>query len=284
MAIVYALLCLVFAALNDLLFKFFARKPRSRGIFVAIIGIVWLAVVAVGVKTDEVVWGPTLCWGLISGMFSVTGNLLLIEAMGRLGAGLCSTVYRLNLVPVAIGAALLLDEKLARHQWFGVGFAVLAVLAFWPRSRLPHPAGGHRPLRVAFAMIILAALLRAGMGLSYRYGFLHEADRATVTAINALCWIGVGLAYAGFREKHDGAPLNLRMIGYGILSGVLVGGISITMSMSLKYGEAAVVLPIAQMSFLLTALLSIRLLKEKFTPRFGAALLFGITAIILLVV
>ncbi len=281
MAVFCAFLCLGFSACNDLLFKLFARKERSRGLFVAVIGAVWLAMVGVTLKGDAIDWPATMFWGAVSGVFSVTGNLLLIESMGRLGAGVCSTIYRLNLVPVVLGASLLLGETLSLLQWIGVGCAIMAVLAFRPKGGVPRPGG--KMLTAAFALIILAAFLRAGMGLSYRYGFLHGADRGWVTALNAVCWIAGGLVYARFCEKK-GAPLNWKMAGYGALSGCLVVGIVVTMALSLQYGEAAQVLPIAQMSFLLTSILSIWLLKEKFTARFGAALGLGVAAIVCLVV
>lgn len=42
MAVVFAFCCLVFAACNDLVFKVFTRKQRSKGSFISLIGITWL--------------------------------------------------------------------------------------------------------------------------------------------------------------------------------------------------------------------------------------------------
>ena len=39
----FALCCLLITAVNDFVFKLFARKERSKGLFCAIIGIFWMA-------------------------------------------------------------------------------------------------------------------------------------------------------------------------------------------------------------------------------------------------
>ena len=73
-----------------------------------------------------------------------------------------------------------------------------------------------------------------------------------------------------------------KTFGYGALSGVFVAGILIFMVKSLKYGEASIVLPIQQMSFLATFFLGVIFLKEKITLRKIAALVCGAAALLLL--
>lgn len=276
MAIIFALLCLVFAAGNDLLFKFYARKKRSKGYFAAIVGLVWLLVTVWLPMSPESNWRMTLIWGAISGFFSISANLLLLEAMERLGAGLCATVYRLNLVPVVIGAALLLDESLLPMQWVGVGLATAAVLAFLPRG----DKAGKFAL-AGFLMVLIAAFLRAGMGLSYRFGFLNGADRNMVIVVNSVFWIIGGLLFAWFREKQS-LKGQEHIWRYGSLSGILVAGIVFTMAAALQFGEASIVLPIAQMSFLLTFACSAIFLKEKMTRSVWVGIVCGIGAVLLL--
>lgn len=275
MAIVFALLCLVFAAGNDLLFKFYARKKRSKGYFAAIVGLVWLLVTCWLPMSPESNWRMTIIWGSISGFFSITANLLLLEAMERLGAGLCSTVYRLNLVPVVIGAALLLHESLLPMQWVGVGLALVAVLAFLPRGDAAKFA------LAGFLMVLAAALLRAGMGLSYRFGFLNGADKNMVVVVNSIFWIIGGLLFAWFREKQS-LKKQPHIWRYGSLSGLLVAGIVFTMAGALNYGKASIVLPIAQMSFLLTFACSAVFLHEKMTKSVWVGIVCGIGAVLLL--
>ena len=281
MAVIYAFCCLAFAACNDFVFKLFTRHARSKGQFVTLVGICWFLALAGLPRNPESSWKMTLLWGGISGFFSVSSNILLIEAMARQSAGLCSTIFRLNMVLVVLGATLFLNETLNLLQWCGIAFAVAAVLAFLPRKNDGETASQNDRM-IGFAMVLGAALLRAGMGLSYKYGFLQGADQNGVAAANSIFWIFGGLLYAFLVERNFKKPDKL-LLGYGTLSGVLVSGIVFFMAASLKLGNASIVLPIAQMSFLGTLLLSVLFLKEKVDILKIIAVFCGTAAILLLV-
>ena len=275
-AITYALVCLLFTAVNDFVFKLFAGGARSsRGGFVAVVGFFWFLALVWLPKNPDSSLALTLGWGAVSGFFSLVANILLIEAMGRQSAGLCSTIYRLNMVFVVLGAFLLLDESVSLFQAVGIGLALVAILAFLPDGR----AAGARP--TGFYLALLAAVLRAGMGLSYRHAFLQGADKNGVVLINSLFWIVGGLLYAWKREKGRGLK-DRGVLGYGLLSGGLVAGIVFCMAGSLNSGAASVVLPIAQMSFLGTFALSALFLSEPCTLRKIGALASGVMAVIML--
>ncbi|MBE6366893.1 MAG: hypothetical protein E7052_03150 [Lentisphaerae bacterium] len=283
MAVFWALACMLFAAGNDLLFKFFAGKNRGNGFFISVVGVVWLIVTLIFALNSPapLSWQQTLIWGAISGFFSLGGNLLMLDAMRSLDAGVCSTIYRLNLVPVTIGAALLLNENISLVQYCGIACACAAVCAFVPRSA----DRSRSRLNWPFIIMIVASLMRAGMGLSYRYGFQHGASDKYVVVINSLFWIFGGVLYAFWRERSL-LPYSKtdwkNLFFLGGFSGSLVTGIVITMALATKLGEASVVLPISQMSFLVTGALGIVLLKEKLTFGKGLAFILGAIAILLL--
>jgi len=276
MAVVYALLCLLFAAVNDLVFKKYADRCCARGAFVSLIGLVWFLLMVWLPWGADADLAATLLWGAISGTFSLVANLLLMEAMKRESAGMCSTLYRLNLIFVVGGAFLWLGESVSVMQIAGIVLALLAILAFFP-------AGNHLfSVRSAgFYLALAAALLRAGMGLSYKYGFTHGADPNGVVVINSLFWLLGGMGYALTLEPRTSIR-DWSLLGYGVFSGLLVSGIVFFMAASLRLGDAAVVLPIAQMSFIGTFILSIAFLGEGFSLRKLSAVLSGAAAVILL--
>ena len=278
MAILLALGCLVCSALNDFLFKLFAGRQGPRGMFITVIGCVWLlALLGMPVEWERNA-GATVLWGMVSGFFSLTANLLLIEAMRRQSAGICSTIYRLNLVAVVIGACWLLGETLTAVQSCGVVCAAATVCCFlsWGKS------GGGRAAWLGFWLVLVASLLRAGMGLSYKYGFLQGADPNGVVLLNSLFWIAGGAAYSFCREGRPGRKQDWRLLGFGVLSGILVTGIVFFMAAALRCGKASVVLPIAQMSFLGTLGLSAAILKERLDWRKCAGIGSGVLAILFL--
>ena len=286
MAIFWAAVNLFFAAFNDMVFKGYARKPRSHGLFVTIVGVIWFVSAACCVTAPVKHWHATLFWGAVSGFFSVGGNMLMLDAMRKLDAGICATIYRLNLVPAVLLAFFLLDEPISLTQWCGIVCACLAVLAFIPRSGDTVRKG----VTLSLVFMITASLMRAGMGISYRYGFTHHgASEQMVPVINSVFWIVGGLIYALIRERDKLKALAewetcRKLVGYGALSGALVTGIVLTMAYSLNdaRGHASVVLPIMQMSFLLTGILSVIFLNEKITLVKVLALLFGVAAVLLL--
>ncbi len=298
MAVILAFCCLGFAAANDFVFKLFARKERSRGIFVFAVGMLFTGVLSVYFsradwfgKSGEV----TLFWGVVCGLCSVVGNILLIESMSRLSAGLCSTVYRLNLALVVPLAVVFFDEKLLWYQWIGVLLALAAVLAFMPVGE--KITVGRKS---DYAMLILAMVLRAVMGIAYKYAFDYAgAAKSGVQIVNGLAWVVGGLVYYLLREKEafrfresleikvtDGgnsAEVRVaKVLGYGVFAGLLVTGIIYFMAESLAIGDASIVLPIQQMSFLATFFLGVSFLKEKVTLRKLAALACGVVALLLL--
>ena len=175
MSLLFALTCCLCAAVNDLVFHRYARKVRSRGAYILIIGIVWTILFAIFTNFEQLLRRDALFWGIFSGIFSVAANILLVESMIYNDAGKCSTIYRLNLIFVAIGAFLLLNETVTAAKLLGITFALCAVLMFF----LDTPRDGHhgKLAKLGLYMVGTAALLRAGMGLSYKYALCEGVDR-----------------------------------------------------------------------------------------------------------
>ena len=291
MAITYAFCCLFFSALNDFIFKLFANsssgeggtKKRSCGLFVSIVGLIWFAFTVALPHKDGTTLQATLLWGAISGFFSLVGNILLIESMGYQSAGVSSTIYRLNMVLVVIGAFLFLGEPLTPTIVAGVVCAFVAVMAFIPKRSPETAAQDAAKAKLGFTLAVLASVLRACMGLSYKYAFTHQADVNGVTALNAFCWLAGGVLYSLIRERKLSLPTKHDWM-IGLTSGIFVSGIVFFMAWMNACGNASVVNPIAQMSFLGTFLLSAIFLKEKMTKQKIIAVIFGIVAIIFLTI
>ena len=283
MVIFWALGNMMVAALNDLLFKFYARKARSQGLFCAIIGVIWCIFFCLVLKNSVENWKATLIWGSISGFFSIGGNLLMLDSMKKLDVGVCATIYRLNLVPAVLLAAIFLGEKITLIQYIAIVCACLAVLAFRPRR-----SSSERGMTLSLIVMVIASFMRAGMGLSYRYGFsVAEADVQFVPFINSLFWVLGGLLYGFFREKDELKQLKdsaicKKLLGYGVASGVLVSLITLTMAKALEGGAVSLVLPIMQMSFLVTGLLGVLFMHEKITFLKVTAFILGIATVLLL--
>ena len=276
MAVIWALACLFCAAANDFLFKLFKRKQSATGAFAALIGAVWLGIMLPGLPPLLPSLGGSCFWGISSGALSITANLLLISSMKYQSAGVSSTVYRLNLAAVALGAWVLFGENLNGLQILGIAAAAIAVLCFFPWTEKEN-----RGSRIGLFLALGAALLRAAMALCYKQSLLNGEGSGGLLFWNSLCWIAGGIVWY-LASERDQAPMSRGVAAYGLCSGILVFGIVYTMTQALALGKANIVIPIAQMSFILTFLLGGIFLKERFAPLKIAGTVLGTGGVLLL--
>ncbi len=256
----FALLSLLFAGVNDVVFKRYARKTRSRGVYVLGMGIVWTALQILTFNLRDLTLaldGTTLAFGLAAGVFVTLANIFLIESLTRVDVSLGSTIYRLNTIGVVALSVVLLDESLGPMKSLGIAFGIAGVVLLYQRQ------GRRRDgnvLVLFFGLALLASALRAAYGVTTRAGILQQADPDTMLLLIAPSWILGGLCYAIFREKR--LRLTKKKALYSVGSGVLVFLIANFLMLAVTYGEASVVIPIANLSFIVALLLSVGLKME----------------------
>lgn len=280
------------AALNDFAFKIFADRRLPIGLYFAVIGTVWTLVFLFSGGGHEnipvLAWSTFWVYALLSGLFSAFANILLIEGMGRNGVGLCAAIYRLNLVPAALMGFLLLGENITYGKMIGIGFAVCAVLLFFKQEPVKHSilssSGAKRFdfTKISLWLVMLAAFFRAGMGVSYKVGMEAGENLHSFLAVNGMVWVFAGILYHLWLNK--GRNVSTGILGatvlWGLVSGILICGIVFFLALALKAGDVSLVLPIAQLSFMITTVLGIVFLKESLTPRKLTGFTFALGCVI----
>jgi len=267
------------AGLNDLLFKQYVSKDRPKGIYIALIGLVWscfyliLGTLTKGIHFDN----TTLLYGLVSGGVLLAANTLLLEGFRGVDASVGSTIYRLNFMVVIFLAPIFLAEQLTLSKVGGLMFAVASVfLMAW--SQDSKPVTRSQTVSWFVALVIMASIFRGLMGFFYKVGTMHGVDINSFLLINAFFWLIGGPIYSSITEKN--LAINKSVILYGIASGFLVVGIASFLLLSVKYGEAIVAVPIAQLSFVVTTIISIACLKEQLTLYKAVGIICALGAII----
>ena len=284
-AILFALLSLFFAGLLDVVYKRYSRKERSRGTYVFGIGVVWCVLQTAALAMGEevlIVDATSIRYGLFAGLCLTLSNLLLLESLTHINISLGSTVYRLNTIGVVVMAFVFLGEALGGIKLLGVGLGIVAVGLLYhpdPTTMAQENRGRFLPF---FLMAVAASLFRAGYGVITRGGILHQADPQTMLLLCALSWIVGGAFYARLREGRF--RLTKKKVGYALVSGVLVFLVVDFLMLAVKYGEASIVIPIANMSFVMAMILSVVLRFEPFSLRKGAAMAVACLAIAALTV
>ncbi|MDD5729112.1 MAG: EamA family transporter [Victivallales bacterium] len=278
MALLFALTSCFCAAVNDVIFHHYAQRLRSRGAYILIIGTVWTFLFAVFMDFKLFFSWNTLFWGILSGVFSAMSNILLIEGMLHSDVGKCSTVYHLNLVFVVLGAFLFLGEAVTFIKLAGILFALLAVFLFF--SDAPHTRQRGRIVRSGLYLVGGAALLRAATGLSYKYALDAGIDRNALLALNGMVWMVSGGFYILFKERASYVKFSFRNFTYGVISALLICGAVHFLILSLRRGEASIILPLAQMSFIFTSLFGVLIFREKLSRRKILGILAGTVCIL----
>jgi len=281
----FALLSLFFAGMLDVVYKRYSRKSRSRGTYVFGIGVVWCVLQSAAIAIGEealIVDATSIRYGLFAGLCLTLSNLLLLESLTHINISLGSTVYRLNTVGVVVMACLFLGEALGWVKLLGVGLGIVAVGLLYRPDTTAVAEENRGQFLPFFLMAIAASLFRAGYGVITRGGIVNQADPQTMLLLCALSWIVGGALYARLREGRF--QLTSKKISYAMASGVLVFLVVYFLMMAVKYGEASIVIPIANMSFVMAMILSVVLRYESFSLRKGAAMIVACLAIAALTV
>ena len=277
-SVLLALASLTFAGVNDFIFKQQSIGGGGRGSYMAVAGAVWFAVFAVAAVAsgDAAPTTTTLVWGLAAGLFSVSANYLLIGSLRTLGAAVGATIYRMNMVIAAAIGMVFLGEAVTGMKLGGLALGAAAVLLFTagPRGTV------RRVAESALLAAVTASLLRACMGITYKLAAGAGTDARWFLALQGFVWLAAGSAVALRFERS--VRLTWSNTRHGLVSGLLICGIVYFFQRALDMGEASIVIPIAQMSFVVTALISRVVLKERLDGRRLAALGLSAASFVLL--
>ena len=277
----FALLSLLFAGINDVTFKYYSRKKRSKGMYVFGIGIVWTVLQTITFRiqgTTLLIDQNTLIFGLVSGGFLTISNILLIESLTYIDVSFGSTIYRLNTIGVIALSALFLREPLTLLKSLGIISGIVGVSLLYHKQH--NNDSNNTTFTISFAIAVIASLARAAYGVTAKAGISQNADQNTMLILFSSSWIIGGVCYAKLREKRF--RLTTKKVLYSLLSGTLVYFIVNFLMLAIKHGEASIAIPVANLSFVIALFLSIVLKIEVLTPRKLCAIGCAVVSVILL--
>lgn len=276
----FALLSMIFAGVNDVVFKKYSAKERSRGMYVLGIGITWTILQLLFMQAENVPFVTeinTIKYGLIAGVFLTASNIFLIESLTHINVSLGSTVYRLNTIGVVVLSFLVLNESIGSNKIFGIILGIIAVLLMYGGGKTSNISGKSTAF---FWLVICASLLRALYGIVSKAGLTAKADPQSILLLVALSWVVGGAFYARFVEKRF--AVTKKKIVYSLLSGSMVFCIVNFLMAGLKNEQASVVIPIANMSFVVALFVSLALKIETLDVKKSVAAFLALLSILLL--
>ena len=276
----FALLSLLCAGVLDVVFGRYSGRRQLTGAYLVGIGLIVVLgqTVVLAIARVPLAWDTSAAlWGTLAGAVLMCANALLIESLAGINVSLGSTIYRLNTIAVVAFAVAYLDEPLTAPKLAGVLLGVLAVVLLYHRGGR---GGDNRLLRFSVWLVIVAALLRAAFGVLAKIGVSGGTDPFLLMIYIGVGWTVAAILYGTLRRKRVAA--NTGVLRYAAMSGTLVCLVASFLLLGLRVGEASVVIPIANMSFVAALLISAASGMERLTMQKILAVASAALAIVLL--
>jgi drug/metabolite transporter (DMT)-like permease len=268
-----AVAAMLLFGLGDLIYKRGAAAGAPAHQFLMVQTWVFLPTVIVyALVTGSLRFVPASLWGVLAGLFILVGFYNFAASLRSGSISINAPVFRLSLVVTAGLAIILLGEPLTVFKIAGIG---LALLAAW--LLLGGPTAGQHESRESLLRIFIATLAVGIGNLIYGIGLRDGATPGSLMVVQAGVVCPIATLFAAALDRRI-APSRAALRN-APMAAVALALASVAMVESMARGEASIAVPIAQMGFVVTALLGFLFLREHFTARKGAGIAAAIGAL-----
>jgi uncharacterized membrane protein len=276
-SIVYAIVAMVCYGVSDFIYKQAAAAGIRADHFLMAQG--WLfcpLVIVYALATRTLVLDPAALWGSLAGVFVFIGFFWFIRSLATGSVSTNASIFRLNFIVTVLLVVIWLDEPLTPSKIAGLALALLAtwLLLGVSASADRAPDGAKRRSLVLVALATLAfgtSNFFHTMGL--RHGALPEALAVAQAAL--FMPLATAVVYVVDRKLRP-PPVTFK---YSAPAAIVLLGATISLLRSVAGGQASVLVPIAQMGFVVAALLGIFVLREPVTVRKMIGLVTALAAL-----
>jgi uncharacterized membrane protein len=268
-----AVAAMLLFGLGDLIYKRGAAAGAPAHQFLMVQTWVFLpTVIAYALLSGTLRFVPASLWGVLAGLFILTGFYNFAASLRSGSISINAPVFRLSLVVTAALAMVLLGEPLTAFKIAGMA---LALLAAW--LLLGGPTAGQRESRESLLRVLIA-MLAVGIGnFIYGVGLREGATPGSLMVAQAGAVCPLATLFAAALDRRI-APSRAALRN-APMAAVALALASVAMVEAMARGEASIAVPIAQMGFVVTALLGFLFLRERFTARKGAGIAAAIGAL-----
>jgi uncharacterized membrane protein len=275
-SIAYALGALLLYGLADFVYKRGAAAGAQPHRFLMVQ--TWFftpLAVLYGIVSGTLAFGLGALWGAVAGVLVVIGYYNFAWSLRHGAVSTNATIFRLSFAVTAALAIVVLGEALTLPKIAGLALAFLAVWLL-----LAAPARGGRATRedsASLARVLIATVAVGIASFAYKLGLRQGAAPVALVVSQGAVAVTLSTAFTACIEREirpSGVALR-----YAPVSAMLLVVAFILLAKGLQLGEASVVVPVAQMGFVVTALLGFVLLREPLTGRKLAGLLAALLAL-----
>ncbi|MDI3470669.1 MAG: hypothetical protein OJF62_002732 [Pseudolabrys sp.] len=217
-------------------------------------------------------------WGALAGVFSLSAFYNFARSLQDGAVSTNAPIFRLNFTITAALAIVLLGETLTLPK----GLALLCALAaVW---LLLAESGGERKrsTRTSLVRVVIATLSLGLANIVLKTGLRYGAVPETLIATQAWAFSSLATIFNFLPERRLDVPS--RGWRYSAPAAVVLVSAFVLLAHGLARGPASVLVPVAQMSFVFTALLGAALFHEALNMRKIAGLAVAVAALALFAV
>lgn len=271
--IAFALGAMVFFGLGDLVYKRAAMAGVKAHHFLMVQSWGFAAsVVLYGALTGTLRFVTGSLWGALAGCFMFTGFYNFARSLHGGSISINAPVFRLSFVLTATLAIVLLGEPLTGWKVSGIALALAAAWLLLGGKIEKTKESGASLLRVG------VATLAVGIGnFIYTLGLRAGATPASLILTQAFVVVSLATLFVGLSDGRirPSGPV----IVHAPRASLVLALAFVFMVEAMRRGQASVAVPIAQMGFVVTALLGFAFLRERFTARKGVGIACALAAL-----
>lgn len=271
--IAFALGAMVFFGLGDLVYKRAAMAGVKAHHFLMVQSWGFAASVALyGALTGTLRFATGSLWGALAGCFMFTGFYNFARSLHGGSISINAPVFRLSFVLTATLAIALLGEPLTAWKVAGIALALAAAwLLLGGRIEKQNESA-------ASLLRVVVATLAVGIG-NFVYTLGLRAGATPASLILAQAAVVVSLSTLLVRVSDGRIRPSGPVIVHAPRASLVLALAFVFMVEAMRRGQASVAVPIAQMGFVVTALLGFAFLREPFTARKGVGIACALAAL-----
>ena len=279
-SILYALAAMACFGLSDFIYKQAAAAGIKAGHFLMVQS--WFfcpLVILYALGTGRLVPVPAALWGFLAGLFVFIGLTYFVRSLNAGPVSTNASIFRMNFIVTVLLAVAVLGEPLTELKFFGLA---LAVIAAWLLLGAGSKAGLLRSdaERRSLIQASIATLTFGATNFFHTVGLRHGALPETLVVAQAVCFMPMATAAVPFASHAFKPPP--AAYRYGAAAAAVLFGATLFLLNGIARGQASVVVPVAQMGFMIAALLGIFILRERVTVRKAAGLATALAALAVL--
>jgi uncharacterized membrane protein len=273
----YAIIAMICYGLSDFIYKRAAAAGIRADRFLAGQAFTFLPLVTLyALASCTLMLTPEALWGSLAGAFIFIGFYFFIRSLGAGAVSTNASIFRMNFVVTVFLVIIVLGEPLTAGKVAGL---LLALLATWLLVGGAIDASGARAKarRRSLIQVAIATFAFGASTFFHTLGLRHDASPETLAVAQAALFMPLATTVVYLADRQLVPPMPA--LKYGAAAAIVLFGATIFLLHGIALGQASVLVPIAQMGFIVAALLGIFVLREPVTLRKAIGLASALAAL-----